>query len=383
MTRPIRVLELRSVAGTGGGPDKTLLASAQLRNPDVALTLCYLCNAGDDVFGIGDQAQALGIDYVEIRERGSLDVAAWRSARALIRERGIDIVHGHEYKTDLLAYLLAKAEDVIPFATAHGWTGRSWKERWIYYPADKRILARFPRVAAVSSEIKRTLVTAGGAPHRIDVVLNGIDATRFRRDPAQVPAARRSLGAVDGEILIGSVGRLETQKRFDLLIDAFASLASDFPSARLVIAGDGSLRQPLEARAMATGLGRRIQLVGHTDVLPFHHALDLFVQSSEYEGTPNVVLEAMAMETPLLATDVGGTAELAQDGVHGLIVPTGSARALADAMREALTDPAGAKHRVLAARARVETELSFERRMARMNAIYDELIDTARMRRTV
>lgn len=375
MTRPIRVLELRSVAGTGGGPDKTLLASAQLRNPDVALTLCYLCNTGDDVFGIGDQARALGIDYVDIRERGAWDVSAWRTARALIRERGIDIVHGHEYKTDLLAYLLARAEDVIPFATAHGWTGQSWKERRVYYPADKRLLAHFPRIAAVSSEIKQALVAAGGKPDRIDVVLNGIDARQFRREPEQMSAARQALGVTDGEIVIGSVGRLEPQKRFDLLIDAFASLASDFPSARLLIAGDGSLRQPLESRAAATGLGRRIQLVGHRNALPFHHALDLFVQSSEYEGTPNVVLEAMAMQTPLVATDVGGTAELAQDGVHGLIVPPGSARVLAEAMRAALTDPAGARRRVSRARARVETDLSFERRMARMNAIYQELID--------
>src|SRR6187399_2614592 len=119
---PIRVLELRSVAGTGGGPDKTILASAKLANPNVALTVCYLCNAGDSVFPIGEQARAMGIDYVEIRERSTIDRNAWRSLRALVRDRKIDIAHGHEYKTDLLAYMLGRAERVIPFATAHGWT---------------------------------------------------------------------------------------------------------------------------------------------------------------------------------------------------------------------------------------------------------------------
>src|SRR4051812_40069699 len=107
MKRPIRVLELRSVAGTGGGPDKTILASARLNNPDVVLTVCYLCNAGDDTFAIGEQARAMGLDYVEIRERRMIDRAAWKALRTLVRQRGIDIVHGHEYKTDLLAYLLA------------------------------------------------------------------------------------------------------------------------------------------------------------------------------------------------------------------------------------------------------------------------------------
>src|SRR4051812_38684424 len=129
MKRPIRVLELRSVAGTGGGPDKTILASARRDNTDVALTVCYLCNAGDQMFKIGDQARAMGLDYLEIRERRAIDPQAWRALRRVVQDKSIDIVHGHEYKTDLLAYLLARAEGVIPFATAHGWTGHTPRER--------------------------------------------------------------------------------------------------------------------------------------------------------------------------------------------------------------------------------------------------------------
>ena len=159
MSRPIRVLELRSVAGTGGGPDKTLVASADLRDPDVDLTLCYLCNEGDDLFQIGALAKEKGLDYVEVRERGPIDLRAWRTIRRLAQERRFDIVHGHDYKTDLLAWMLGRAEGVIPFATAHGWTGHNWKERTLYYPIDKRLLTRFPRVVAVSGEIKETLVT--------------------------------------------------------------------------------------------------------------------------------------------------------------------------------------------------------------------------------
>src|SRR5687767_7886728 len=106
---PIRVLELRSVYGTGGGPDKTLLASATRPDDRVALTLCYLRNADDPLFGIAEQARTLGVDFVEIQERRSLDPAIWASLRRLMRERRFDIVHGHEYKTDLLAYLLARS----------------------------------------------------------------------------------------------------------------------------------------------------------------------------------------------------------------------------------------------------------------------------------
>ena len=105
-----------------------------------------------------------------------------------------------------------------------------------------------------------------------------------------------------------------------------------------------------------------------------HHAFDLFVQSSDYEGTPNSVLEAMALRTPIVATDVGGTAELVAHGVHGLIVPPGDVDALAGAIERALSDPAAMLARADAARDRVEQELSFERRMRRVEAIYEELM---------
>jgi glycosyltransferase involved in cell wall biosynthesis len=144
---------------------------------------------------------------------------------------------------------------------------------------------------------------------------------------------------------------------------------------RLVIAGDGSLRADLERRAALGGLNGNCRFLGHRqDIADLHCAFDLFVQSSEYEGTPNAVLEAMAMETPLVATDVGGTRELAIPGVHGLIVPRPEARLLGSAIEQALADPGGTESRTAAARRRVETELSFDSRTRRLEGIYRELM---------
>jgi glycosyltransferase involved in cell wall biosynthesis len=363
MNRPIRVLELRSVAGTGGGPDKTLVASADLRDPDVDLTLCYLCNEGDDLFQIGAIAKDKGLDYVEVRERGPIDLRAWRTIRQLARERRFDIAHGHDYKTDLFAWMLGRAEGVIPFATAHGWTGHNWKERTLYYPVDKRLLAHFPRVVAVSGEIKQTLVRAGGNAQKIDVILNGIDPHRFRR-----------FGLAPDDVVIGAVGRLEPQKRFDLLIDVVASLLPRLPNLKLMIGGEGSLRPALEEQIRRLKMDDRVRLAGQVDVIPFHHALDLFVQSSDYEGTPNVVLEAMAMETPVVATDVGGTSELAQHDVHALIVRPSQPDDLRNAITAALSDPVSLEARARAARARVETDLAFSRRIERLHRVYNQLL---------
>jgi glycosyltransferase involved in cell wall biosynthesis len=378
-SRPIRILELRSVRGTGGGPEKTILLGALMSDPDQCqVTVCYLRDQRDRIFGVDNRAQQAGVDYVEVLEKHSFDPGVWPQLRRLIRERAIDIVHSHDYKTNLLALLLSKATDVAALSTVHGWTGHSFRERWGYYPADKRVLARFPRVVAVSSEIGRELVRCGADPARVTTVLNGIDHRQFRRDPARVTGSREALGAKPGEIAIGAVGRLEPQKRFDLLLEAFAAIVERFPQARLLIVGDGSQRQALDAQIKMLNLSDRCRLVGHVnDVVPAYHAFDLLVQSSDYEGTPNAVLEAMAFEVPIVATAAGGTAEIVRDGVDGRIVPTGRRDLLVSNVMRSLEDPAGAAAMARQARLRVEGELSFETRVRRIESIYAEMVRRA------
>ena len=118
---PVRVLELRSVRGTGGGPEKTILLGAAKADPArVRVTVCYVRDERDQVFGLDQRAAALGLDYVEIRESHSFDRRVIPALGELIRERGIDIVHSHEYKTDLLAWWIARRTPVTTLSTAHG-----------------------------------------------------------------------------------------------------------------------------------------------------------------------------------------------------------------------------------------------------------------------
>jgi glycosyltransferase involved in cell wall biosynthesis len=370
------VLELRSVRGTGGGPEKTILLGTQ--QADLArfdVTICYIRDQRDDVFRIDARAARLHVDYVEVRERHSFDHGIWRQLAALVRERAIDIVHAHDYKTNLIALLLARRCGIVALATAHGWTGQTPRERFAYYPADKWLLARFPRVIAVSSEIKQQLVRRGADAERVTVILNAIDPDQFRHRAERRPVVRAALGCAEREIVIGAVGRLETQKRFEHLLDAVARLTDRWPTLRLVVAGDGSRRSDLSARAARLGIAGRCTWLGHHgDVGDLHHAFDLFVQSSEYEGTPNAVLEAMAMQTPVIATDVGGTHELIADRVHGRLVPPNDVDALAEVIAEVLADRSAAKQRTAAARHRVETELSFRARTRAVEGIYEDLM---------
>ena len=372
----ISVLELRSVRGTGGGPEKTILLGAARHDRRLyRVTVCYIRDIRDTVFGIDERARQLGVDYVEVRERHSFDRRIWRELVRLVRERHIDIVHGHDYKTNLIAWLLRQSTGARPLGTAHGWTGQSARERWVYYPAERAVLARFPRVIAVSSDVRDRLVRAGADPARVTVLLNGIDPAAFRRDDGRRRAMRAALGIGNDVILIGSVGRLERQKRFDLLLEALAGVRRTHARVELAIVGDGSLRGPLETLANTLGLGPACRFLGHRlDIVDLHCAFDVFVQSSEYEGTPNSVLEAMAMETPIVATDAGGTRELARHDREAVIVPIQDVAALTAAIERVLNDPSAANARVAAARERVENDLSFEGRTRTLERIYDELM---------
>jgi glycosyltransferase involved in cell wall biosynthesis len=379
MSERIRVLELRSACGAGGGPEKTILLGAERSDPRVAVTVCYIRDARDGAFSVGERARSHGVDYAEVLERGSFDRRVWTALRQIVRSRGIHIVHAHDYKTDLLALMLGRVEKIAPLATAHGWTGHSGRERLLYYPLDKQLLRWFPVTIAVSSEIRSELLRHGAAGDRVRVIPNGIDHRVFARHPETERKVRAELGILPDDIVIGAIGRLEPQKRFDLLIEACATLRKAWPHVRLFIAGEGSLKHELAALAMRRLPGSACQLLGHrTDIVQLHHAFDTFVQSSDYEGTPNSVLEAMALETPIVATDAGGTSDILRADVDGLIVPCGDAGVLARAIERTLLEVKPTDARVRSARTRVETTLSFERRMAAVERVYMELAERFR-----
>jgi len=182
---------------------------------------------------------------------------------------------------------------------------------------------------------------------------------------------REHFGIPAAAPVLGAIGRLESEKRFDLLLEIAAALES---RPFVVVAGEGSLRPALEQQAAALGIAERVKLLGHRrDAADVHHVFDVYVQTSDTEGIPNALLEAMAVGVGVVATDVGGTRELITDGVHGRLAPRRDVAALTAAVRETLNDPQSSAARVKAARARVEHEFSFSARLAIIENVYREL----------
>lgn len=188
---------------------------------------------------------------------------------------------------------------------------------------------------AISQPIRAELEAAGVPPAAIRDVRNGVDVDGFR--PAQEgerAALRRALGLPEGPLVV-SAGRIAREKGVDVLVAAWPQVVRSVPAARLCIAGDGA-----ERAALSQALPEALWLGGVADVGPYLRAADAFVLPSRTEGMPVALLEAMACGLPCVATAVGGTVEVIEDGFSGRLVPSESPDRLAAGIVEALSCPA-------------------------------------------
>jgi sugar transferase (PEP-CTERM/EpsH1 system associated) len=232
---------------------------------------------------------------------------------------------------------------------------------------------------ALSDEIAGYLQTqVGVAPERISQIINGVDSARFH------PDADRSLlpagFAPPGTSVIGTVGRLEKVKDQLNLTQAFIRLTEKVPDARqrlrLAIIGEGSLRAGIESLLNQAGLRDLAWLPGARDDVPeLLRSFDLFVLPSQAEGISNTILEAMACRLPVVATEVGGNAELVVEGKTGRLVPASDPEALALAIQEYVDDPGRMQAHGAAGRRRVEERFSMEAMVGAYLQVYDAVLN--------
>ena len=167
---------------------------------------------------------------------------------------------------------------------------------------------------------------------------NALNFHRFTGLNIDVVAKKMSLGLETSARVIGTVGRLSPQKGYSYLLDAAAQIVTDFPDAVFVIVGNGELRTQLEDQAERLGLQNHVKFLGaRSDVEELLSIMDVFVNSSQWEGLPTVIMESMAAKVPVVATDVGGNSELIQDKVTGWLVPPQEAGQLAAQISHVLT----------------------------------------------
>jgi glycosyltransferase involved in cell wall biosynthesis len=235
-------------------------------------------------------------------------------------------------------------------------------------------------VAAVSDDLRRHLGDLKVPASKCSLIENAIDTAQYlrRRTPA---AARAALGLDPARMVVGAVGRLSPEKGFDTLIRAADRLLRGGADFDLLIVGEGPEKPRLQALIDELGRASRVRLLGHrSDMIDLFEAMDVFALSSLREGLPNVLLEAMALEVPVVATRVAGVPRLVADGESGLLVEPGDEARLAEALDRLLGDDGLRESLGRAARGVIERRFSFDVRMNKMRAVYDALLGPARGR---
>lgn len=221
------------------------------------------------------------------------------------------------------------------------------------------------------------LVKRGVMPaDKIRVIPNGLVLDKFTVKDSSRVGLRQQLGITEDEFLWLAVGRLEEQKDYSNLLQAFKIIIQDGHKAQLRVAGQGPLLENLQRQSINLGISDRVVFLGlRRDIPSLLDAADGFVLSSAWEGLPNVVMEAMAAAKPVVATCVGGVPELVQEGVNGYIVPPGDSEVLAAAMVKMMALPEAERQAMgRAGRVHIEANYSLERVVDQWEELYRELL---------
>jgi glycosyltransferase involved in cell wall biosynthesis len=371
----LRVVTLVDRLGTGGAErlaiqtttrldperfERTLVAS---RDFGVAVSKQHVANALEDL-------RRAGVRVIGLKRTSARQVWAWWPLYRLLRRERVDVLHAHKFGSNLWGTIVGRLARV-PVIVAHEHTW-SYEGQPLRRLADRLVIARGSSAfVAVSREDQRRMIEVEHIRPADTVFLpNGIPAP-----PAASGAdIRAELGIPAAAPVIGTVSVLRPQKALDVLLRAARTLVAEFPSLRVLIAGEGDRREALEELTAELGLEGTVMFLGvRTDVPDVLAALDVAVSSSDFEGSPLSVMEYMEAARPVVATRVGGVPDLIDDGEHGLLVEPQDPAAFADAVAQLLRDPERARQMGARGRERRRTEFDIDVMVRRLEDLYVEL----------
>jgi len=320
-----------------------------------------------------DAASRKKANIIEISESGTFDFSNVHQILKIIGKEKIDILHTHEVRSDILGLLCGKMKRIPVVVTLHGWIENDRKGR-ILTKLDKWLLRYFDHIVAVSDKMKKEVVGVGVNGNKVSVLHNALVIEYFQRNPKD-RSFRREIGVADETILVGNIGRLSPEKGQADFIRAAAEVLKQCKNVKFALIGSGSDETYLKELVDKLNIRDSVIFTGYrNDMLQVYNSLDLVVQSSYTEGMPNVILEALAMEKPVIATDVGGTSEAIINNQTGILVRPGDPRGLAEKIIECLKNPGVLAGMVKNGRKLIEMKFNFKERTEKLCRIYDALM---------
>ena len=313
------------------------------------------------------EAGAAGIPAVAVRMRGAHDLLALFVLRRLMKARAVSLIHTHSSVDSWLGALAARSLRRPVVRSRHVSIRIRSRRALVYRLADRVV---------TSGEAVRAIVVGAGVPAgRVVSIPPGVDTRRFHPGVSG-KTVRDELGLAADQPLVGLVANIRGSKGHNVFLEAARDVLRAAPRARFLIVGDGVGYDDVRRRVSDLGLTRHVTMTGfRRDIPEVMAALDVLVLPSiRSEAASQVIPQALAVGTPVVATTVGGSPELVRDGETGRLVPPDDARALARAVLEILRDPERARAMGRAGQAVVGAGLTLEASMARTTAVYRELL---------
>lgn len=339
-------------AGNYGGERTVMLLCEELRarGHDITLT----CRPDDPMIPL---ARHSGFDIVPLVGVRPRTLPLMLRLMRLARARNVDLLVSHDSRSSRIMGMAARWLRLPCVATMHG-----------FYPAKSFRAA--DHIIAVSQGVRAHIIEQGVPDSQITTVYNSVNATRFA-PPTDLSEAKIGVGLAPDDFVIGVLARLFPEKGHDWFLRALVPLLREFASVRAVLVGDGPSRTALEALARNLGIADRVLFAGYQDdVVPWLAAFDVKVLPSREEPFGVVLLEAGAMEKPVVGSDVGGIGEVLVEGETGFLVPLEDAGALQHALRTLINDESLRLKMGSAARLRAQSEFSVERMVTQHEAVY-------------
>lgn len=368
MAKLLHICKMTGVAGTENHL-LTLLPGLKAHGLDVSLLI--LTNPGQPMDAYAARMSALGVPTEQATIRRDIDFGLMRRLTGLIREGGFDAVHTHLIHADLHGIIAAGRANVKHiFTTGHN--DDPFRRRLPIRLLQRYIWSRVTRGIAISDAIREYMITVEGASAQKAVTIHyGLDAARIQVGDGARTIIRNELGLPPQSVVFGSVCRLIPQKGLSDGLRAFWQVSRQLPKSNYVIVGDGPLREQLQAEADGYGIGHRVHFLGwRDDAQSLMTAFDVLLVPSRWEGFGLVLLEAMAVKLPIIATRISALPEIVVEGETGYLVPVGDVQALTQAMIDICEYPGEAQQMGVNGRTRLESEFSAQKMIERTLAVY-------------
>jgi glycosyltransferase involved in cell wall biosynthesis len=357
-----------------GGPGKGLFQFFKhAPREEFDYLLCNFSVKGKEEGDFIAEAKRERLNLALLKQKYFYDPTLIYQVEQLIKEHSFNIIQTHGHKANFIARFVKRSTQIPWLCFVHGWTDEDLKIR-IYNVVDRWSIKGADRIAAVSKAVKSKLTKIGIPERKITVVYNAIEDNGFYREPPDLNL-RKKFASRNETLLVGVIGRLSREKGQRVFLEAWARVCRHVPGAKALFIGDGPDREILEKICLSKGLQETILFVGHQkNPHPYYRILDLVVMPSLSEGLPNVPLEALAHKKPIVATSVGGTPEIIEDGRNGILVKPGDPESLSLGIIALLMNSEKRNSMAASGLSSLYPKFSPENRASQILSLYEELV---------